>query len=304
MILRLPMLLLAATAFGTSFFGPATAAPRVVVSIQPLHSLVATVMEGAGSPELLLPPATSPHAYSLRPTDATALATAEVVFWAGLGLEAFLGGPLSTLAEDATVVTLTNSPGVQLLHARPGKLDVGAHEYHGRFDLHFWLDPHNARAIVAAVAELLAAADADNATIYATNAAAADRSLQTLDSEIAAMLDTVRGIGFLTFHDSLQYFARRYELTDLGSLAVTPELAPGARTMLAARRQLAKDGAECAAAEPQTPAGLAEALVSGTNARLAVVDPLGSRIAPGPAAYGEILRNLAETLLRCLSSSP
>ena len=227
-----------------------------------------------------------------------------MVFWAGLGLETFLYGPLSTLAEDATVVTLTNAPGVQLLHVRPGKLDVGAHEYHGRFDLHFWLDPRNARVIVAAVAKLLATADADNATIYAANAASADRRLQALDSEIAAMLATVRGIGFLTFHDSLQYFARRYELTELGSLTVSSDHAPGARTMLAARRQLAKDGAECAAAEPQTPAGLAAALVSGTNARLAVVDPLGSRVAPGPAAYGEILRNLAEILLRCLSSSP
>jgi len=303
MILRLPMLLLAATTFAASFFGPANAAPRVVVSIQPLHSLVAAVMNGAGSPQLLLPPTTSPHAYSLRPTDAAALATAEVVFWTGLGLEMFLEGPLSVLAEDATVVALTSTPGIELLYARTARLGVGDQEYPDGFDVHFWLDPRNARVIVAAVAKLLATADADNATIYAANAASADRRLQALDSEIAAMLATVRGIGFLTFHDSLQYFARRYELTDLGSLTVSSDHAPGARTMLAARRQLAKVGTECAAAEPQTPAGLAAALLSGTNSRLAVVDPLGSGIAPGPAAYGEILRNLAETLLRCLAPS-
>jgi zinc transport system substrate-binding protein len=37
------------------------AAPQVVVSIKPIHSLVAAVMEGVGQPQLLIKGAGSPH---------------------------------------------------------------------------------------------------------------------------------------------------------------------------------------------------------------------------------------------------
>jgi zinc transport system substrate-binding protein len=272
------------------------------VSIQPLHSLVAAVMEGAGSPELLLPPAMSPHAYALRPSDAALLAGADVVFWAGPGLEVFLERPLSVLGAQSTAIALEDAPGVSLLPAQAAGIggEDGQVEAEGT-DVHFWLDPRNAGAIATAAAAALGSADPANAAIYAANAAAENRRLQALDAEIAALLAPVRDTGFLVFHDSLQYFARRYGLRALGSLTVTAERAPGARTMLAARQRLAGAGAVCAAAEPQTPAGLAEALVAGTGARLGVVDPLGSGVAPGPAAYAEILRNLAASLRSCLS---
>ena len=56
---------------------PAQAAPKVVVSVAPIHSLVAAVMSGVGEPKLLVPANASPHAFSLRPSDARALAKAE-----------------------------------------------------------------------------------------------------------------------------------------------------------------------------------------------------------------------------------
>src|SRR5690606_17502588 len=74
------------------------AAPRVVASIPPVHSLVAGVMQGIGAPDLLVGPAASAHTYSLRPSDARLLQEAEVVFWIGPIYEAFLEKPLDALA--------------------------------------------------------------------------------------------------------------------------------------------------------------------------------------------------------------
>ncbi|MEE8545627.1 MAG: zinc ABC transporter substrate-binding protein, partial [Alphaproteobacteria bacterium] len=48
-------------------------APRVVVTIKPVHALVAAVMAGLGRPGLLIEGAASPHGYALRPSDARAL---------------------------------------------------------------------------------------------------------------------------------------------------------------------------------------------------------------------------------------
>ena len=52
---------------------PGFAEPRVVASIKPVHSLVAAVMEGVGTPDLIVGGSASPHAYALKPSQAQAL---------------------------------------------------------------------------------------------------------------------------------------------------------------------------------------------------------------------------------------
>src|SRR5690606_12625612 len=97
--------LLAATALAALTAWPASAL-EVVASIEPLHSLVAGVMGDAGTPKLIVRGDASPHTYALRPSDAAALEAAELVFWIGPGMEAFLDKPLASLAADAKVVEI------------------------------------------------------------------------------------------------------------------------------------------------------------------------------------------------------
>ncbi|MCL6708042.1 zinc ABC transporter substrate-binding protein ZnuA [Pseudomonas sp. R2.Fl] len=108
----------------------AMAAPKVVASIKPIHSLVAAIMDGVGTPDLIVKGAASPHTYNLRPSDAQRLQEADVVFWVGHGLEAFLEKPLEALSGDAKVVELEEAPGLELLPFREG----GAFEAHDHGD--------------------------------------------------------------------------------------------------------------------------------------------------------------------------
>ena len=62
---------------------PAYADVKVVTSIKPVHSLVSAVMQGVGSPGLLVEGAGSPHNYSLKPSQAQQLQEADIVFWMG-----------------------------------------------------------------------------------------------------------------------------------------------------------------------------------------------------------------------------
>ncbi|ODS57130.1 MAG: zinc ABC transporter substrate-binding protein [Agrobacterium sp. SCN 61-19] len=118
--------LAASTAF--LFLSPtlASAAPDVVVSIKPVHSLVASIMKGVGEPSLIVEGAASPHTYSLKPSNARALENADLVFWVGPGLEAFLEKPLEALPKNAKVVELEDAPGLTKLPFREG----GAFEAH------------------------------------------------------------------------------------------------------------------------------------------------------------------------------
>lgn len=74
---------------------PAQAAPPdVLASIKPVQALVKMVMGNLATPELVMPANTSPHLFTLKPSQAKLLEKANVVFWIGPGLETTLQGPL------------------------------------------------------------------------------------------------------------------------------------------------------------------------------------------------------------------
>ena len=79
--------------------GAAQAEVNVVVSIKPVHALVAAIMDGAGTPDLIIEGTGSPHNYALKPSQAQLLQNADLVFWIGHDFEQFLENPLRALPQ-------------------------------------------------------------------------------------------------------------------------------------------------------------------------------------------------------------
>lgn len=286
-------------------FGPSIPAlagsPSVVVSIAPLHSLVAGVMEGAGEPVLLVPAGASPHAFALRPSDAVALQKARLVVLAGAGLERFLDRPLAALSGRAEIVKLAALPGVRLR-------ELGGHHAHDGHDAdhhdpHIWLDPENAIAIVAALRDILGALDPENAALYRRNAGAMVAALGLLDREIAAQLAPVQARPFITFHDAYGYFAERYRLDPVGTLVLSPDIPPGAARVAEIVRLVRDRKAVCVFSEPQFEPRLVTRLAEDSDVRVGIADPLGSGLPTGPGHYAATLRALAGSFRDCLAGA-
>ncbi|MDB2407967.1 zinc ABC transporter substrate-binding protein [Jannaschia sp.] len=108
--------------------------PSVAADIAPIHSLVARVMDGLGTPNLVIQAGASPHEYTLRPSEAGALQDADLVFWIGEDLTPWMENAVETLAEDADVTTLLDVDGITLLDFRESAL-FEAHD-HGDHDEH------------------------------------------------------------------------------------------------------------------------------------------------------------------------
>ncbi len=322
--------------------GTSIAAPAVVASTKPVHSLVSAVMGEAGNPTLLVKGAASPHNYSLRPSDAAALESADVVFWTGHGMELFLADALDTLATNAQVVELAETDGITLLPVREGGAfeahshgdddhghdhahddhdhehdhDDHAHEHdhgdhaheehaheehaHDEGDMHFWLDPENARLMVTQIAAVLSEADPDNATTYQANAEAELVRLEDLTAELNETLAPVAGKPFVVFHDAYQYFEARFGLEVAGAVTVSPEAMPGAARIDQLRARVAELGATCVFAEPNFEPAIVRTIVEGTDAKAGVLDPEGASLTEGPDLYPELLRGLATSLVDCL----
>lgn len=287
---------------------PSLAQPRVVASILPVQSLVAGVMEGVGTPGLVVQGAASPHTYALRPSDARTLNEAKIVFWVGEIYEGFLEKPLASLAKTATVVELQEVPGVTRLPARSGGVwrdhdHAHKHSHAAKaeeMDGHLFLDPANAKAIVRAIVTTLRTADAANKDRYAANGDKVLARLDALDGELKTMLDPVKARPFVVFHDAYQYVERRYGLTAAGAITIHPERKPGAKRVSELRKKVTSLKAVCVFSEPQFEPTLVRTITEGTSAKTAVLDPLGADLAPGPDAYFAMMRRLGTALAGCL----
>ena len=284
----------------------ASSTPRVVVSITPLHSLVAGVMEGVASPERLLPDGASPHTYAMRPSDMRKLNTADIVFWIGGGLETFLERPLHTLGEQTDRIALLDLQDLHRLPVRKGgrwttHTHVTSDRHRGSaVDPHIWLDPTNAVVMVEHIVQTLSVHDSANAARYRANGATLKQRLATLDEEINQLLLPVHAEPYVVFHDAYQYFEVRYGLRPVGAITVDPSVMPGARRLREIRTAIMASQARCVFTEPQFRPALVETVIEGTKASSAVLDPLGSGIEAGPEAYFELMRGMAESVRGCL----
>ncbi|WP_297780117.1 zinc ABC transporter substrate-binding protein [uncultured Roseovarius sp.] len=324
---------------GVSLAGVAMAdAPKVATDITPVQSLVARVMQGVGTPEVIVRPGASPHGYAMRPSEAAALEQADLVFWMGEGLTPWLEGSIESLASEAHVVELLGAAGSQVLPFREG-VEFAAHEHgeehgedhaedhgedhaeeeaghadhadahdhdhdhdHEGADPHAWLAPENARAWMRLIAEELAEHDPDNAAAYAANAEAGQAELEALSQEIAAELAPVQDKPFLVFHDAYQYFESAFDVTAAGAIALGDAAAPGPARVAALRDMAEARGVQCVFSEPQFDPKLVET-VFGDVATHGVLDPMGSQLEPGPGLYPQMLRDMAGAMATCLGGA-
>ncbi|QHQ35355.1 zinc ABC transporter substrate-binding protein [Algicella marina] len=294
--------------------------PRVSADIAPVHSLVARVMAGVGEPSLIVSPGASPHEYNLRPSQAAALQNADLVFWVSPDLTPWLEGAISSLAADAAVTELLEAEGTIELEVREGALfeshdhdedreaedghaddleEDHSHEGHAH-DPHAWLSTDNASVWLNTIATELSAADPDNASTYKANAAEAQEELSTLRTEINEVLEPKRGGKFISFHDAYQYFEHAFEFPASGAISLSDASAPSPGRIAEIRARVAEQGIGCVLSEPQFDPGIVNAVMEGSAARTAVVDPLGAEIEPGPELYPQVLRNLAAKLADCM----
>ncbi len=323
---RFSLLALATLSLAAPVSRAASADVDVVVTSKPIHALVSSVMAGIGTPALLVSGTASPHSYAMKPSDAKKVNNAGVFFRVSEGLEPFTAKVVASLPKSVRVESLEEAPGVKLLDRREGGAfeahDHGKdnhdhkhaehdHEHghakhdddHESHDPHIWLDPDNAKAMVRRIADVLSTAVPGKADVIKANAAKELARIDDLSAELDRDLKPLAGKPFIVYHDAYQYLEKRYGLSAVGSLTVSPDAAPSGRRLRELRKKITTAKAECVFAEPQFEARVTKSVIDGTKARSGTLDPEGTQLTPGPDLYGTLMRNLASSLKACLGGS-
>ena len=291
--------------------GNAAEPPKVVVSMAPIHSLVASVMKGISTPELLIKGGTSPHNTRLKPSQMRSLSQAEVIFWLGEEAESFLQHPLESASSKQHVIKILDLPKLLLLPLRKGGIwESDNHRPHNiehtaaghakNIDSHIWLDPLNAKIIAQAVADTLSKIDAERAIQYQENAKHLIFRLENLHLEIGAVAVAAINKPHIVFHDAYQYFEARYQLKAAGSVTLDPDRKPGARRLREIQQKIHKANAHCIFSEPQFPSSHLKILTGDNEYYSGTLDPIGTDIPPGPNMYFTLMRRLVSDFVSCL----
>ena len=204
--------------------GEETARLTVVCTTYPIYLFTSSLAQGVDgvAVERLDTGSTSClHDYTLSMADMKKLERADIIAVNGAGLEEFLEDALA--ATDARVIDC--SLGVELLenlsHSHEEE-DQEGHD-HGHWDPHYWMDPENARIMLANLRNHLVIIDADYAAEYEENARLSDAALRSCQGSIQDIWDEYSSQPgerprLITFHDGFQYFARAFDLELLASI--------------------------------------------------------------------------------------
>jgi zinc transport system substrate-binding protein len=220
-------------------------------------------------------------------------------------MESFLVQPLAH--HRARVLTLLDAPEIRVLagaHQADSEPGPGHSHASGERDPHIWLDPRNAMAAAAVLTQLLSELDPERGGLYRANGERLQARLRELDNGLEQRLQPLRGRPFLVFHDAYRYLETRYGLHSVGSVVTGPERRPGARRVRELRAEVQASGARCVFSEPQFQSSLLAVLTEDSDARAAVLDPVGADLEPGPNAYFRLMNRLADQLVGCLQDSP
>ena len=309
-IIRMLLIMLCLTLASTN---QAFSAPKVVVSIAPLHSIVTAVMKGIGEPKLLIPPGQSPHVQGLSPSSTKALHQANLVLWIGEDYEVAMAKTMTQLDITTVQIPFLKLPDINLHRLRldeHGENDHGQdtaeehthHKHEGESDPHVWLSLGNVRVLVVHLRDQLMAMDNGNKQYYSKNADDFLIKLDALDMAIKIQMQGIEQIPYMVFHDAYQYFEMEQGLHTSTAVTLNPQQMPGAKRISELRKEIQEKNIKCLFSEPQFESKLVSVLVEDSNTKTSQLDPLGSHIEPGAGLWFELLDNLAKSFRNCLGS--
>jgi len=301
----------------TSFAGTLSVQPAqpitVLVTINPLYIAVKEAFADNINAELLVPASSSPHHFSLKPSDAIKLKRADLVIWVGPELERslvrliakrepFASDVFSALqwlqAERSSSLLKVNQVRRSKSPENSGPHDYLHSDHHGHghagnnIDPHFWLSKDLMASVIQGIGFHLgerypAMADAfrQSAKLYASKLKALTLVQPITDKE------------FISYHNGFDYLAREAGLSITDVMTTNPELKPGAGHLAAIREKL-QSGNICFITEPQFKGGLFVKLLQGSSSDLIELDPIGR----GFNTYSGFLESLYEKLTKCGSA--
>ena len=303
-------------------------AANIVTSIKPLELLVKAVAGDEANVTTLVPPGSSPHNYSMKPSQRRALESADAIFWVGPEMETFLQRLLGSEEFEGRVVAFIDHQDGEEEHNEheheEREHDDHGHEEHGHEDdehadeeygheesghhahdhgdgddPHIWLDPQLALEMAQEIHAKLSSLEGANQQQLDRNLASFEKALHETEESIGQQLTALDNISLFAYHNAFERFAEHYELNLEGVLTLNPELSPGARHIAEVQEKLKNATQPCLLTEPQFDRQWWRSITEGLNVTFSTWDPLATAIESNADGYLQFQQSIADAVLKC-----
>lgn len=287
------------------------AGTQVVTSLKPIELLVKAIAADDIEITTLVQPGSSPHNYSMKPSQRRALEAADAIFWVGPEMETFLtrllGGSefrdrtYSLMhGENVPEVRSDSDHGDHDEHGHHNHHDHHRHDHGSGEDPHIWLDPALAVEMAKDIHRVLATLKGADTHVLDDNLARFEQTMAEAEVETDQRLTPVRNIDLFTYHDAFGRFVGHYNLNLEGILTLNPELSPGAGHIAEVQEKLRNANQPCLLTEPQFNRQWWRSITEGLDITFSTWDPLATNITTDQNGYIAFQQSLADAVMKCL----
>ena len=185
----------------------------ISVTILPQEYFVEKIAGELFEINVMIPPGASPATYEPTPVQLTSVAGSDLYLKMGFtGFEMAWMEKIASANKSMKIIDL--SEGVDLIMERSAhdkEVQEEGH-HHGGVDPHIWLSPENGKIIAGNIFRALSDQYPDHSETFRKNLEDFNRELDSLELYIHSKLDSLSSRAFFTYHPSLSYFAREYNL--------------------------------------------------------------------------------------------
>lgn len=181
----------------------------ITVSILPQKTFVEKIAGDDFEINLLIPPGSSPAAYTLLPSQLKDISRSAV--WFRIGYIGFEHSWKDKIAQANTNMKVVNlSEGLDLIAEKEER--HGDHVHLDGVDPHVWLSPILAKQMAKRILDELIDLKPEKTSEYKANYMRFVKECDQLNIDIKNKLKPYAGQKFIVFHPSLSYYAREYGL--------------------------------------------------------------------------------------------
>ncbi|MBW1917228.1 MAG: zinc ABC transporter substrate-binding protein [Deltaproteobacteria bacterium] len=263
----------------------------VAASIIPLGDFCQKIGGERIKVQVLVPPGASPHIFEPPPSVVAQALEAAVVVYVGAGLDPWVERLLRARGTRNMVV-------VEAVRAIPLLRQWNSHP-HEQGNPHVWLDPVLAQRICQDIAQAFIRVDPDYRQQYKANLTSYLNKLAQLHHDILNEVTTFRRRAYVCFHPAFSYFARRYNLKEVGVIEIAPGREPSPRHIQNIIDAIRRYRVPVVFTEPQLSSRVAEVIAREAGVKVASLDPLGGR-APYGSDYLKMMRYNLSVMRRTL----
>lgn len=249
---------------------------KVMTTTATLEALVKEVGQDKVEVSSLTKSTQDPHFVEAKPSYMVKLRQADLLVTVGLGLEVGWIGNVQRGAKNPKIL-MGNSgffsveDHIDAIEVYEGRVDRAEGDVHPSGNPHFHLDPLKAAEVAKALAKKLGELDSSNSEFYRDRASAFDEKIRLRMKEWQSRIQNANIKSVLTYHKSLNYFLKRFDLISVSTIEPKPGIPPTAKHIISLIKLVKNKNVKCVLNESYFETTAGERIKRETGASLQVV---------------------------------